>query len=259
MAIIHYIEKHLTTYEVRFHSHKYWEIIYVTSGKGCLQTADGLKLNYKNGDLLLVPPSVVHTNNSKTGFRNIFFSIDNWTTKLTQPTLISNSNAEDLYPILEQTHKYFHTSTQDKELIFSLVDVIERHLARILKEKPQSGLSLQLEAEIINNYTDPEFEVTKAYKKFPYSVDYLRKSFTRDMGITPVQYLQQKRIDCAVRLLSIRETGEALNVREISEKCGFNDPLYFSRVFKSVLGVPPSQYIKKLEDSPEPHHQWKEE
>ncbi len=258
MAIIHYIEKHLTTYEVKFHSHKYWEIIYVTSGKGCLQTADGITLHYKSGDLLFVPPSVMHTNSSQTGFRNIFFSIDNWTPKISKATMISNPSSKDLLPILEQTHKYYHSQTQEKKLIFALNDVIASHLDRIFGETPINSLSLQMEAEIISNYTDPSFDIAKMYEKIPYSKEYLRKLFIKDIGVSPLQYLQQKRIDCAVRLLAIRDSFVPLNIREVSEKCGFDDQLYFSRVFKKILGISPTQYMARLGATPEPHHQWQE-
>ncbi len=259
MAIIHYIEKHLTTYEVKLHSHKYWEIIYVTAGKGCLQTADGVTLNYNKGDVLLVPPLVMHTNSSNTGFRNIFLSIDNWNPKQTKATLISNDTSKDLLQILEQTHKYFHSQTQNKKLIFALTDVIASHLERITDNAPISSTALQMEAEIISNYTDPYFDISNIYEKIPYSKEYLRKLFIKEIGVSPLQYLQQKRIDLAVRLISLHDSTAPLNVREISEKCGYSDQLYFSRVFKKSLGVSPSQYIEKIEQNPEPHHQWSEE
>jgi AraC-like DNA-binding protein len=36
-----------------------------------------------------------------------------------------------------------------------------------------------------------------------------------------------------------------MNVSEVSCRLGFEDPLYFSRVFKKVIGYSPSDYIKQ--------------
>nr|WP_091234239.1 AraC family transcriptional regulator [Fontibacillus panacisegetis] len=38
----------------------------------------------------------------------------------------------------------------------------------------------------------------------------------------------------------------SLNVSEISDRLGYNNPYYFSRVFKKVMGEPPSSYWRHL-------------
>jgi two-component system response regulator YesN len=37
-----------------------------------------------------------------------------------------------------------------------------------------------------------------------------------------------------------------ISVKDISFLCGFNDPLYFSKVFKAKTELSPSQYVKNL-------------
>jgi AraC-like DNA-binding protein len=41
------------------------------------------------------------------------------------------------------------------------------------------------------------------------------------------------------------------NIGEIAEIVGYDNPLYFSRVFKKEYGVSPAQYRKNLEESTE--------
>ncbi len=57
-------------------------------------------------------------------------------------------------------------------------------------------------------------------------------------GMTPIEYLTKIRIDEARYLLS----NSLLNISEIAEIVGYEDPLYFSRVFKKIMGVSPRHY-----------------
>ncbi len=64
------------------------------------------------------------------------------------------------------------------------------------------------------------------------------KSYT---GYTPLEYRSHKIVENAKSLLS----GTDMPVTDISEALGFEDPLYFSRVFKKNVGVSPRDYRKK--------------
>ena len=61
--------------------------------------------------------------------------------------------------------------------------------------------------------------------------------------MSPLTYLMEKRIDCAKQLLLRRNNNDSnYSIKEIAEMCGFSDPLYFSRYFKKITGVPPKEY-----------------
>ena len=62
--------------------------------------------------------------------------------------------------------------------------------------------------------------------------------FKEATGMTPIEYLTKIRIDEARYLLS----NSNLNISEIASIVGYDDPLYFSRVFKKVTGVSPRYY-----------------
>lgn len=67
---------------------------------------------------------------------------------------------------------------------------------------------------------------------------YFSAIFKKETGIGFSDYLNQCRIDQAKKLLE--ETG--LKVHAVSEAVGFSGPRYFSRVFKNLVGVRPSEY-----------------
>lgn len=69
----------------------------------------------------------------------------------------------------------------------------------------------------------------------------LYRAFLQDFGISPHTYLQKYRINEACSLL--RDPN--LSVAEVAGSVGFNDPLYFSRVFKSIKNHTPSEYQRK--------------
>ncbi len=68
----------------------------------------------------------------------------------------------------------------------------------------------------------------------------LYRAFQQDFGISPHTYLQTYRINEACSLLR----NPRLSIAEVASSVGFNDSLYFSRVFKSVKHCPPSEYQK---------------
>lgn len=71
----------------------------------------------------------------------------------------------------------------------------------------------------------------------------LYRAFLQHFGVSPHTYLQTYRINEACSLLR----DPSYSVAEVAGSVGFNDPLYFSRVFKSIKGVTPSEYQKQHE------------
>src|SRR5574344_134695 len=66
----------------------------------------------------------------------------------------------------------------------------------------------------------------------------LQRRMKQLMGITPIEFLHQARMKRACQLL--QETDKT--VSEVAWMCGFNDPKYFSRCFKTATGMSPSDY-----------------
>lgn len=64
--------------------------------------------------------------------------------------------------------------------------------------------------------------------------------FKTRYGFSPIEYFNRLKINKARDLLA----RTALQVRQISRQLGFDDPYYFSRLFRKVVGVSPSDYRK---------------
>ncbi len=62
--------------------------------------------------------------------------------------------------------------------------------------------------------------------------------FKQSTGLSPVQYVRRERIRRAQQLIAERR----LSLVEIADELGFSDQSHFTRTFRSVLGMTPSQY-----------------
>ena len=71
-----------------------------------------------------------------------------------------------------------------------------------------------------------------------YSRFHFSRLFAAGEGISPAAYVADLRIRAAAALLH----DTALPVATVAARCGFNDATYFSRVFKSAVGVSPGDF-----------------
>lgn len=67
---------------------------------------------------------------------------------------------------------------------------------------------------------------------------YLIRIFTKNFGISPLQYINQKKMEKAQLLL----ITDDLPVKELAYVLGYNDHSYFTRLFKKLIGVTPMEY-----------------
>lgn len=113
---------------------------------------------------------------------------------------------------------------------------------RSQKEKKQTEYSFMLDRLVIqlNQSYMEAWTVAKMAEYCHLSTDYFAHFFRKNMGMAPMQYLEELRIDKAKELLE----GEGMNISTIGALVGYEDSLYFSRVFKKITGFSPRFYRK---------------
>ena len=250
MPVINYIGKNLKTYNVSRHSHNYWEIIYCTAGDGRITFDDNSQIQYTANQLVIIPPHIVHGNNSENGFKNIHFTVENWTPPFRNAQCLTDNASEDLYSLLNICYKYFNTEAYNKSnIILSFTELILNMIVSFAGNMHSSEHVEAIQNAIIEHFSDPDFVVEQAYRDIPLSNDYIRRQFIKEKGFSPLHFLNNTRIAFAQKLLLSKNINN-YKIYEIAEMCGFSDQLYFSRVFKKTVGVSPKEYteIKKLEN-----------
>jgi AraC-like DNA-binding protein len=133
-------------------------------------------------------------------------------------------------------------------LNLSLTNAITTLLTHLLAQTEANKITQVIVNQIINNYTDGNFSLEEAYSLIPLSKEYIRKLFIKEYGISPLQYLQQRRIELAKQLLA-KKRNDYSRINEIAQSCGFYDSAYFSRLFKKITGYAPSEYKPTLLDN----------
>ncbi len=92
-----------------------------------------------------------------------------------------------------------------------------------------------------DNFSDCELNLNSLAENLGYNSKYISRVFKNSMGITFSQYLTNVRIQHAVFLIEQGVTA----IKNVAVLSGYKDPFYFSNVFKSTLGVAPSEFILK--------------
>jgi len=98
------------------------------------------------------------------------------------------------------------------------------------------------------HYRDRDLTLSALAQIFPYTEKYLSVLFKKHLQINFRTYLNNLRMQYATELI---ERGFR-SVSEIASMCGYSDPLYFSKVFKKLHAISPTEYIRIREKLSEP-------
>jgi AraC-like DNA-binding protein len=109
-----------------------------------------------------------------------------------------------------------------------------------ISNTPQSDNLIDSVKNFLLNNTDKNFTLDEIASKFNYSKSYLHSKFKIKTGYSVLVFFKLKKVQKACELLSYTD----LSIKEISYKTGFDDPLYFSRIFKKYMGKSPRNYKK---------------
>ena len=126
-----------------------------------------------------------------------------------------------LYVLLAYYVQYFPVNKSPKQSPAYLQNAIHYIMANIYRP-----ITVQDVADYLN--------ISRAH---------LYRIFEAQLSMSPSEYLIHYRIKSACSLLA----GSSLSIKEIAFSLGFDNPLYFTKVFHQIMGIPPSQYRKTME------------
>ncbi len=131
-----------------------------------------------------------------------------------------------------------------KNISQNLLNVLLVMILRITMTTTPDPVQLSPACKKIKNYIDQNYMSSITLESLSSAIyiskDHLSHLFKTETGISPIRYVIQKRCEEASRLLL--ETD--LSVKEVSQRVGYDDPVYFSQIFKKVTGISPNTYRK---------------
>lgn len=248
MNTIAFVGEHSKTFDVRWHTHETWELVYCTSGHGTFRFQDGRIIPYHTGEAVAIPPHEVHANSSDEGFTNIHLNIADPSFPYHEAFKVQDEGSL-LYQAVAAARTYYLSEKNKKELVLmSLGELIISYLIVFRSNTEFSEPVERIRREILKNHASPEFALDEYIHGMPFHYDYLRKIFKKEMGMSPLEYMTSLRMKNAERLLFTAWTSGCA-IGEIAHMCGYENALYFSRVFKKYYGCSPTQFINKQRES----------
>lgn len=219
------------------HAHTYWEFIYFISGTGRIHIPQGMMRPHQY-HIVIYPPGLPHSEitDPVQPEETIFFGVDIHGTPPPGAHLLLPDMNGDLRWLCEHILAEFNNegnSIITQSYIKAFLYLVERAW----------GSSIPIRHNLVDSaiqYLNSNFTQSITLKDVAESLcvseTHLIHKFTSQVGISPMRYLQQIRIEAAKRLL----IATAMPINEIAAQVGFDDPLYFSRVFKQKMGTSPS-------------------
>lgn len=132
-----------------------------------------------------------------------------------------------------QSLVYNRKSNTFEELIMDIYDISEPRILGGLVDNIKFFLEQNINMNINSDAVEREFNLT--YK-------YMNRLFKAEVGESIKQYYSRNRMGAIARAL--RSTDD--NISNVCRRFGFDDPLYFSKVFKKEFGISPREYRSKI-------------
>lgn len=154
--------------------------------------------------------------------------------------LKSNPATYDNRPTLMQSlqknkEQAFYDQVESKGIVLQL-------LARFLKPARLKHTAKDERIEkatlYIRKHLDQAISLETLADQACLSKDHFIRLFKQEMNLTPLKYIQQKKVEQAQLLLAT----ENLPVKEVAYRLGFDDYSYFNRLFKKMTGMTPQEY-----------------
>jgi len=120
------------------------------------------------------------------------------------------------------------------------LDIYQRLIKYVkgIKESKSNNLIEEINYFVLNNFTNPELSVASVADKFNITANYLSMLFRQTKGQNISVFITQLRINKAKELLK----KQNINISSICKLSGYIDYHYFTKVFKKVEGMTPSNY-----------------
>ena len=115
------------------------------------------------------------------------------------------------------------------------------HQTGAVRELSTGENYVRLAKQIIENRMSESLKIQDIADELHINRCYLRDVFQKHEGVSPLQYMQKRKLEYACLLL--RETEHP--IKAIAYSVGYTDPLHFSREFRKETALSPSEYRER--------------
>jgi len=238
------------------HSHHFTELFYIVKGKGFFVLQDN-DIPVKENDLIIINPNIEHTekSNAQDSLEYIALGIEGLSFSLPEEgkseigLYTYRGDREDILFYLEKLLYEVKNSNKDYEVVCQ--NILEILIVKLLRDRKfkltktetkDINKSVALVKYYINQNFRDHLTLAGLAEIGHINKYYLAHRFKSDIGISPIEYLQQIRVQEAKMLLETTDRSIAM----IGELIGFSSLSFFSQSFKRVTNQTPSSYRKEI-------------
>lgn len=242
------------------HIRNHYLFHYVISGCGILRALDSKGVDHtyhiRSGQGFLIVPGQVTTYIADESHPWEYTWIEFNGMHVKEALMSSGLSADN--PVYRSTDKFYSTKMKDtmlymaqhpNETVFNLISNLYLFLDCLTRSSasrttPASSNMSKYYLEWAFTFIDQNFQndisVADIAKSCKIHRNYLGKIFREQLGTSPQEFLITYRMNKAVQLLQTTK----LSIKDIGNAVGYPNQLHFSRAFKNVYGMPPSQWRK---------------
>lgn len=222
------------------HQHTTWEIVLYTHGTGFATVGDK-PIPFQPGTIVCMPPKIDHSEFSEPGYRNIYIHTDEYPSVPGQVPVFTDGEDRPFFQVAMMLYRECRLHQGNWKLVSQdFFDILMLYLNRWQDADSTPQIVERMKHVLFENLHNTAFDLGRAMDDLPLSRDHARKLFVGNTGKTPLQYLTMLRVDEARHLL--RYGG--YSVKEVSRRVGYDDPYYFSRLFKKWVGESPESFAR---------------
>lgn len=211
-----------------------------SNGIGYLYTPEK-NYPFRPGTVILVPPHTVHGSVSENGFVNISIGGDFENIIFSDLPIVVHDNSRS--ECLKLTEIIYNNRFENIGFLSKICTAYVYFLLKHIRQSSSIARTVdKVITEITSNAFDTDIKLCKILSESGYAEDYIRACFKKITGKTPTKFLNDIRMEHALFLIDIY--GKNLSLSQISEKCGFEDYIYFSKQFKAKYHISPREYLK---------------
>ena len=129
----------------------------------------------------------------------------------------------------------FVTWKEGADYLLALTQAI-REICRISNENVMTGIAEKTKSYILSHLAE-DLSLTVIGKAMGFNSVYLSRIFKRQTGISIREYIEACRMDLAKKLI----VNSRMKIYEVAEKCGYQNPAYFIKIFRAHFGITPQE------------------
>lgn len=238
------------------HVHDFYELDIITGGSG-FATTNGICEETSRGYVYFLTPEDFHEYKEKSALSviNVQFFGDDVASTLLRSLVdaecrvfkLNEANFEticELFGIMERLVGTNELATDIMpRLLESMLIILHEHLDIAPQTGHQKSYDMQRTLIYIQEHFKDNPTLSEVASLLSFNERYFCKRFKEYTGMTYKEYLRQKKLQYARRLI----ISTSLPIIEVCEKCGYNTQSHFNREFHSEYGISPLALRKSFE------------